>query len=410
MQKVRGNMLKAYKFRLYPTKEQIVKLNMHFGHTRFVYNYFLEYSKSQYNDGNKTNYNDWSKALTQLKRTEDYSWLKDVNSQTLQQSLMDLQSAFKNFFSHCGGYPKFKKKNKKNSFRVPQFVQLYEDEGLIFFPKFGEGIKVRIHRKLPQAYKIKQATISKTPTGKFFVSVLIEIDEPAPVKDIDPQKAIGIDMGLKDFAILSDGKRISHPKVLAKYERNVERCQKSLSKKEKGSHNREKARHKLALVHEKITNVRMDFIHKLTRELVSDSQVDLFALEDLNVSGMMKNHKLAKSISDSSWSMFKRMLTYKAESLGKEVIEIDRFFPSSKTCGVCGYKAELTLEIRKWECPNCHTIHDRDINAAINIRNQGIMKHTTAGIAENQACGERVRPANSEAMFYEAGNSVYTTE
>ena len=274
--------------------------------------------------------------------------------------------------------------------RSKSYNLLYEDEERIFFPKFKEGIKVRIHRKLSKGCKVKQATFSKTPTGKFFVSILVETNEQPITKIIDPQKAIGIDVGLKDFAILSNGKKISHPKVLSKYERKLTRYQRRLSKKRKGSHNRGKARLKVALIHEKIANVRMDFIHKLTHELVNDSQVDLFALEDLNVSGMMKNHKLSKSISDSAWYTFKRILKYKAEWLGKKVIEIGRFYPSSKTCSVCGYKKEdLTLDVRQWECPNCHTTHDRDINAAINIQKQGILKYTTAGTAGSKA--ERLR-------------------
>ncbi len=367
-------MLKAFKFRIYPTKDQIVKLNMHFGHTRFVYNYFLNYSQKEYKTGNKTNYYDWAGILTRLKQTDDHLWLKDVNSQALQQSLKDLWTSYTNFFKKRAGFPKFKKKNRKSSFRVPQHVQVCEDENLVFFPKFKEGIRVRIHRRLPKGCKIKQATVSKTPTGKFFVSILVETDEQFVTRIINPQKAIGIDMGLKDFAILSDGTKIAHPKVLSRHERKLARYQRRLSKKKKGSNNRNKARIKVALIHEKISNVRKDFIHKLTHELVNDSQADLFCVEDLNVSGMVKNHRLAKSISDSGWNTFKTILKYKAEWIGKKVVEIDRFYPSSKTCHVCGYKKDdLSLNVREWECSICHTIHDRDINAAINIRKQGIL-------------------------------------
>ncbi len=222
---------------------------MHFGHARFVYNYFLDHSQKQYEIGNKTNYRDWAGILTRLKKTDDRSWLKGVNSQTLQQSLKDLQTAYVNFFKKRAGFPKFKKKSGKNSFRVPQFVQVYEDENLVFFPRFKERIKVRIHRRLPQGCKIKQATFSGTPTGKFFVAVLVETDEQPVTRIINPQNSIGIDVGLKDFAVLSDGTKVPHPKVLSKYEHKLARCQRRLSKKKKGSNNRNRARVKVALIH-----------------------------------------------------------------------------------------------------------------------------------------------------------------
>jgi len=324
----------------------------------------------------------WARVLVALKKTEKYQWLKDVNSQSLQQSIKDLETAFKRFFKKQSKYPKFKKKSNKQSFRVPQHIQLYEKEdnnkyGILSIPKFTEGIKVRVHRKIPSNAKIKSCTITKTTTDKYYVSILYEIDENIPMRDIDYENSLGIDMGLKDIVVLSDGIKYQDPKPLAKLEKKLERKQRSLSRKVKGSKNRNKARLEVAKIHEKIRNIRTDFQHKLTKT-ISENQADVFFVETLNIRGMLQNHKLAKNISDASWYQFKTLLKYKAERLGKKVIEIGMFEPSSKTCSVCGYKnKDLELSDREWVCPKCGTKHDRDINAAINIRQFGIDGYTS---------------------------------
>jgi len=376
-------MLKTYKFRLYPTNEQIEKLNRHFGHTRFVYNYFLSFSKKSYENTNtSTNYYIWANVMKKLKRTNKYNWLKEVNSQSLQQSLKNLETSFKNFFKKQNNFPVFKKKSNKQSFRVPQHIQLYENESndkyyIIFVPKFKEGIKVRVHRKIDKNSKIKNCTFTKTPSDKHFVSITFETKENIIHKDIDYNNSIGIDMGLKDYVILSDGIKYPSPKALLKNEKRLIHIQRNLSRKKKGSNNRNKARLRLAKLHEKINNIRDDFIHKLTKT-ISESQADVFVMEKLNIKGMVKNHHLSKHISDSGWYKFKVFIKYKSQRLGKEVIEIGTFEPSSKTCHVCGYKnKELKLSDRSWICPECGTQHDRDINAAINIKNIGIKQFLT---------------------------------
>ncbi|MDY6894714.1 MAG: RNA-guided endonuclease TnpB family protein [Thermotogota bacterium] len=371
-------MLKTYKFRIYPTNEQIEKFNQHFGHTRFVYNLFLEFANNAYkNTKTYTNYYMWAKVLTVLKKTEKYRWLNDVNSQSLQQSIKDLETGFKRFFKKQAKHPKFKKKSSKQSFRVPQFIQLYENEnndkyGILFVPKFKEGIKVRVHRKIDPNAKIKNCTFIKTPTGKYFVSITFEVEGSFLDRDIDYENSIGMDMGLKDLVVLSDGTKVKAPKVLRKYERKLKYAYKKFSSKEKGSKNWDKVKLEVARMHEKISNTREDFLHKLTKE-ISENQADVFVVETLNIRGMLKNHHLAKSISDSGWYQFKTFLKYKAEKLGKKVIEIRMFEPSSKVCNVCGYKNEgLKLSDREWVCPECGTKHDRDINAAVNIREFGL--------------------------------------
>lgn len=384
-------MFKAYKFRIYPTDEQIEKLNKHFGHTRFVYNKFLEFAKNAYKNTKTSfvNYNTWCKVLVALKKTEKYHWLNDVNAQSLQQSIKDLEISYKRFFKKQSGYPNFKKKSHKQSFRVPQYIQLYEKEdndkyGFLFIPKFREGIKVRIHRKIPKNAKIKSCTISRTTTNKYNVSILVETDEIVSARDIDYENSIGMDLGVKDLVTLSDGTKFRGHKPLTKLERKLKRAHQNLSKKVKYSKNWEKARLELAKTYEKIRNCSDDYLHKLTKK-ISKSQADVFFVEDLNIQGMMKNHKLAKSISEKSWYKFKTLLKYKAEWQGKKVIEIGMFEPSSKTCSVCGYKNDnLQLSDREWVCPECGTKHDRDINAAINIRQFGIDRYTSKQSKELQ--------------------------
>ena len=365
----------TYKFRLRPTKEQENLLNKHFGSIRWSYNYFLNQRKQEYlNNKKSVNYYDQSRELTQLKKKEETKWLKETNAQSLQFSLNNLDMAYQNFFNKRVKFPRFKSKKSKNSFTVPQHVK--NEGNKIYFPKFNEGIRMVMEREIKG--KIKKATLIKTPTGKYFVSILTE-KEYTPANKTN--KSIGIDLGLKDFLVLSNGSKIKNQRFLKYYERILTKNQKHLSRKRKGSNRYERQRLKVAKIHEKITNSRMDLIHKTTFNLIKD--FDKIYLEDLNVKGMMKNYRLAKSISDASWGKFIDILTYKAEWNDKEIIHIDRFFPSSKTCHKCGYiNNSLTLKDRSWTCPDCGENHDRDVNASINILNEGYRKNISGGTSD----------------------------
>lgn len=379
-------MLRTYKYKLKPNDEQIVLLNKHFGSIRFIYNHFLNERKTEYEiNKNSINYYDNAKALTELKKDNDYSWLKEINSQSLQDSLKNLETAYKNFFKFKKGFPRFKSKHRKNSFTVPQFVKLNKNE--LSIPKFKEPIKVIIDRTFKGI--IKQCTISKTPTNEYFVSILVETDY---IKLEKTGKQIGIDLGLKDFAITSDGYKYKNNKYTKTYEKQLKKHQQHLSRKTKGSNRYIKQRIKVATIHKKITNSRIDNLHKISTDLIR--KYDVIVLEDLNIKGMIKNHKLSKHISDASWGRFVTMLTYKAEWNDKEIIKIDRFFPSSKTCNCCGYiNQNLSLDIREWTCPSCNTKLDRDLNASINILNEG-NKILSSG-TDDYRRGDEIRPATA---------------
>src|SRR5574343_567568 len=355
-------ILKSYRYRLEPTEEQKVLLNKHFGSTRFIYNHFLNEKNNQYKETKKSdNYNKQAEKLTYLKNEEGTLWLNEVNSQCLQQSLKNLETAFKNFFKKTSKYPKFK---SKNSFRVPQFIKVID--GRIFVPKFKEGIKLIEHR--PFEGNIKQCTFSKDCRNKYFVSILVET-HTEPLKPSN--KSVGIDLGIKDFVITSDGKKYENPRYTKKYEEKLKVAQRHLSRKIKGSHQYEKQRLKVAKIHEKISNSRKDNLHKVSTELIKS--YDIICLEDLNIKRMLKNHILAKHIADCGWGSFINMLQYKANWNNKTIIKIDRFFPSSKTCSICGWiKDDLELNDREWICESCGCFHDRDLNAAKNILNQGL--------------------------------------
>lgn len=376
----------TYKFRLKPTKEQQELLNKHFGSVRWTYNYFLNQRKQEYLNNKKSiNYYDQAKELTELKRQEETEWLKETNSQSLQYSLKCLDQAYQNFFNKRTQFPRFKSRKSKNSFTVNQHVK---NEGkLIRFPKFNEGIKMIMEREIKG--KIKKATLSRTPTGKYFVSILTELEYQSVSKT---NQSVGIDLGLKDFLVLSNGTKIKNHRFLKHYERQLKLHQKHLSRKTYKSNRYERQRLKVAKIHEKITNSRMDLIHKTTSSLISD--FDKIYLEDLNVKGMMKNHRLAKSIGDVSWGKFIDVLTYKAEWNNKEIIHIDRFFPSSKTCHKCGYIHNgLTLKEREWTCKECGVVLDRDVNAAINILNEGCRKNISGGTSDYKRRAQ-IRPSN----------------
>ena len=377
-------MLRTYKYKLKPNDEQIVLLNKHFGSIRFVYNRFLNERKTEYETNkNSINYYDNAKSLTELKKDDNYSWLKDINSQSLQDSLKNLETAYKNFFKFNKGFPRFKSKHRKNSFTVPQSVKLNKNE--LSIPKFKEPIKVIIDRTFNGI--IKQCTISKTTTNEYFVSILVETEY---VKLEKTGKQIGIDLGLKDFAITSDGYKYKNNRYTKTYEKQLKKHQQHLSRKTKGSNRYIKQRIKVATIHKKITNSRIDNLHKISTDLIR--KYDLIVLEDLNIKGMVKNHKLSKHISDASWGKFVTMLTYKAEWNDKEIVKINRFFPSSKTCNCCGYiNQNLTLDVREWTCPSCNTKLDRDLNASINILNEG-NKIISSG-TDDYRHGDEIRPA-----------------
>jgi len=378
-------MLKTYKYKIKPNEEQAVLLNKHFGSIRFVYNHFLNERKREYKTNKQSlTYVDNAKSLTILKKEEDYSWLKEVNSQSLQSSLKNLDGAYNGFFKKRAKFPRFKSKHTKNSFCVPQFVKLEGDKLII--PKFKEPIKVILHRTFTG--KIRQCTLSKTPTNEYFVSILVKTEHKSFEKT---NKQIGIDLGLKDFAITSDGKKYKNNRYTKKYARKLKQEQQNLSRKQKDSNRYNKQKLKVAKIHKKITNSRNDNLHKVSTELIKN--YDIIFLEDLNVKGMIKNHKLAKHIADASWSKFVDMLSYKAEWNDKQVMKIDRFYPSSKTCHNCGYiNQNLSLNDRDWICPECGKKLDRDLNAAINILVEGV-KNISAGTVDYRR-GDEIRPGS----------------
>ncbi len=351
-------MFRAYKYRILPTNSQKELIAKHIGSSRFVYNLALETKTTAYL-GSKHNFSpfDLIKQLPELKK--ECEWLKDVNSQSLQQSIQNMDIAFKKFFKGAG-FPKFKSKHKgKQSFSIPQNVIV--ENNLLIIPKFKEGINIVLHREIKGT--IKSATISVTPTGKYFVSILVDTNIEIPTKpQIKENTTVGIDLGIKDFAITSNGEVFDNPKYLRNAQSKLKYVQRKYSKN-KGK----RTKQRLVLLHEKVVNKRKDFLHKISTKLIRENQT--IALEDLAVSNMVKNHNLAQAISDVSWSTFVTMLEYKADWYGKNILRIGRFAPSSKTCSCCGYiNKELTLKDREWTCGSCSAVLDRDVNAACNIK------------------------------------------
>ena len=363
-------MNKSFKVRIYPTEEQQILLEKTFGASRFVYNHFLKLKQYLYQEFKiQITYNHTSKMLTELKRQK--SWLKVTDSCALQNALKDLDNAYKRFYGGSG-YPKFKS-NKwgKNSYRTnSSVVSLDTESHTIKIPKVGL-LRYRDNYNLEDKniLKIYNVTISKTSSGKYYASITSEVYIPYLERT---NQDIGIDLGLKDFAILSNGEKINNPRILKHLEVKYRRLAKSVSRKVRGSANYEKARIKLARFHEKIVNIRKDFLHKLSTKLVES--YDIICIETLNISGLMQNHKLAKSFQDVSLYEFIRQLEYKANWYGKTISKIDRFYPSSQLCSNCGYKnfEVKNLSIREWCCPKCGVHHDRDVNSAINILNEGL--------------------------------------
>lgn len=369
-------MLKAYKYRLYPNKKQEILIQKTFGCCRFVYNQTLAHRKEMYETKkesmSKIDCNNWKNKTLKV----NYEWLKEVDKFALDNAIINMDVAYQKFFKEHAGYPKFKsKRDNRKSYKTNYTngnIEVYFEKSKIKLPKL-KWVKVKIHREF--IGKIKSAIISQAPSGKYFISVLVETEQ-IPMKYIDNK--VGIDLGIKDLLITSDGEKIDNLKLTKKYEKKLAKEQRKLSHKVKGSKNWNKQRIKVARIHEKIHNTRIDHLHKISHQLISENQV--IVSEDLAVSNMVKNHNLAKAISDCGWHELTRQLTYKAEWNGRTYIKIGRYVPSSQTCNICGYvnKDIKDLSVREWICPECGTKHDRDINAAINILNEGLRPLETA--------------------------------
>src|ERR671932_2855976 len=380
---------KAVKVRLYPTLEQQILLSQHFGCARWWWNYALNKSIETYKEtGKSLGQSALNAFLPKLKKAEETLWLSECYSQVLQATTLNLTTAYKNFFAGRARFPRFKSKHGRQSIQFPQYVKVL-DKAVKLPGKIGT-IAALIHR--PIEGKIKTVPVSSYPSGKYFASILTEIEGDNPNASTNG-KVVGIDLGLTHFAIVSDGNKVSkydNSKHLAKHEKNLKRKQQKLAKKQKGSNSRNKAKKTVAKVYERVTKSRQDFLHKLSRKLVNENQV--VVVENLNVKGMVRNHNLAKAISDAGWGTFVNFLAYKLEKKGGKLVEIDRWFPSSKLCSNCYYQIdELPLDVREWTCPNCGIRHDRDGNAATNISAEGIRMLQTDGTAVSADGGE-VRP------------------
>lgn len=380
----------GHKFRLYPTNEQKDALEKAFGCARWYWNYSLDLCQRTFKEtGKGLTRNKIQSLLPGLKKK--YEWLKtDIYSQCLQVVALNLSTAYKNFFEKRAGFPKFKSRRGKQSISYPQNTKIKQD--CIQFPKLGD-IYCRFTKEVEG--EIKMMTISKTPELSYFVSIIVDDGRELPPLSSDG-KAVGIDVGLLDFCITSDGSKYSNPKHWNKHFKKLKRRQQKLSKKVKGSINRTKARLAVSKVHGKIARCREDFLHKLSRKLVNENQV--LAVENLNIKGMVRNHNLAKAINDVGWGMFCTMLKYKTEREGKVYLEVDRFFPSSKTCNNCLHVVDkMPLDIRQWQCSKCGVQHDRDINASRNIRDEALRILAVGRIVT--ASGDNVRRAVGDISY-----------
>jgi putative transposase len=370
---------RAYKFRFYPTPQQAEVLARTFGCARFAYNHMLrQRTDAWFQRMEKVNYNQTSAMLTTLKKTPGHAWLNEVSSVPVQQSLRHLQTAFSNFFARRAGYPAFKRKDGAQAAEYTTSAFKWDGKH-VRLAKMDASLKIRFSRTLPKAVVVSTVTVSKDTANRFFVSMLCMDQVTARNKAAGK---IGIDLGLSHFAILSTGEKVASPNTFRRNETRLAKLQRRLAKKQKGSANRRKAKLKVARLHAKITDSRRDFLHKLSTRLINENQV--IAIESLAASNMQKNRCLSKSISDAGWSEFVRQLEYKAHWYGRELIGIDKWYPSSKRCSGCGHTAKaMPLKVREWTCPECGSVHDRDINAARNV--------LAAGLAVS-AHGETVSP------------------
>jgi putative transposase len=402
-------MYRAYKFRLYPTNEQKTALAKSFGCCRWYWNYSLNLCQETYKlSGKSLSRGAIQGLLPQLKK--EYEWLSDAYSQCLQYVALNLSTAYKNFFEKRAGFPKFKSKHGRQSISYPSNVKL--DGDYLQLP--GKVGLVYCKQDRNMTGKIKTVTVSENPDGLYYASILVDDCQETPPcvppnrGDLGGWKTVGIDLGLTHFCITSDGSKFENPRHIKRYARNLKKKQQSLARKQKGSNTREVAKRLVAKVHSKITRVRFDFLHKLSRKIVNENQV--IAVENLHVKGMVRNHNLALAISDCGWGQFCTMLKYKSEWDGKTYIEIDRFFASSKTCNVCLNKVDsLDLDVRIWTCNKCQNHHDRDINAAINIKNEAL-RILSLGTSDTANGGNVRQPGKTsvllDAIPDEIGNPI----
>jgi putative transposase len=365
-------MLKAIKIRIYPNKDQESYISKMIGTNRFIYNKCLEYKINEYKTNKKsTSLKDTNLYTNKYLKTE-FPWIKETHSKVIQQTLINLETAYKNFFKNNKGFPKFKSKKRNQAVRFPvDAISGFKGNRINIINNLKD-IHFKCSRKdekILNKHKPKSATLSKTLTDKYFLSILIDTNQIKTLNEND--NSVGIDLGIKTFIKTSEGQDYDNLKFRNSQNKKIIKTQRELSKRVKGSKNREKSRLKLAKIYEKISNKKEYHLHSIVNQLLNDNQVII--IEDLNVSGMLKNHKLSKSIQDVSFYRFKEILKYKAEWYGRKVIEVDRWFPSSKLCSNCGYKKDdLTLKDREWICPKCGSNHDRDLNAAKNIKNEGL--------------------------------------
>ena len=364
---------KAYKFRIYPDDAQKVLFARTFGCVRMVYNHWLARKIRQYEENKTTvTYTVCAKEMAEMKKTEEYAFLREVDSISLQQSLRHLDTAFQNFFKRPKtGFPRFKsKKNHKNSYSTICINgNITISDGYLKLPKIGQ-VRLKQHRSVPKGYRLKSVTISQTPGGRYYASILFEYEDQIPEKEM--HSFLGLDFSMHGLYRDSNGNEPAYPGYYRNAEKRLAREQRRLSKMQKGSNNRRKQRIKVAKLHEKVSNQRKDFLHKQSRQITN--AYDCVCIEDLDMKAMSRSLKLGKSVSDNGWGMFTAFLKYKLEEQGKKLVKVDRFFASSQMCSACGYKNAKTkdLALRQWDCPQCGIHHDRDVNAAINIRNEGM--------------------------------------
>ena len=374
---------RAYKYRFYPTDEQKHVLARTFGCARFVYNWALRLrTDAYYKENKRLYYSDTSALLTMLKQQEDYAWLNEVSCVPTQQALRHLDKAFRNFFDGRAKYPTFKKRRNRQSAEYTTSAFKWDGTSLTL-AKMAEPLSIVWSRPLPEGAKPSTITVTKDCADRYFVSLLVEEE----IKQLKPvEQSVGADLGLKEFVILSTGEVVGNPKFFRKDEKQLGKAQRRHAKKHKGSKNRAKARTKVAKIHARIADRRRDFLHQLSTRLIRENQT--ICVESLHVKNMVKNHNLAKAISDVGWSEFVSQLEYKAAWYGRNLVKIDKWYPSSKRCYDCGHILDsLELDVRVWTCPECGVVHDRDINAARNIH--------AVGLTVLEACGEAVRPGRA---------------